>query len=191
MKLSNKPILVIATLLGMVLSGCGRSNNNNAAANPGFVGGLGTVPGVPGFPGATGGCYPIIQGVIPFVLQNAYIDSANIIANQSQMFIGGAGAATGGTMFISNQWRGVQGISLINMSVAPMGNNSYQGQGVVQLSQAVIQQIMLQLGAFGQAACVTAVSLNAGHSNERLYNGRLYLNLAVNGATVGTYTVNL
>ena len=108
MKLSNKPILVIAAVLGMVLSGCGKSKNNNAAGNPVYNGGLGTYPGGGVYPGGTpGGCYPITQGVIPFVLQGARIDSANIIAQQGQMVMGGVGAATGGTMFISNQWRGV------------------------------------------------------------------------------------
>ncbi len=194
MKLSNKPILVIATLLGMVLSGCGKSNNNNAAGAPVFNGGLGTVPGTV-FPGTPGGCYPINQGTIPFILQGARIDSANIFAQQGQMVIGGAGAATGGTMFISNQERVQQfGSSMIAMSVAPMGNGMYSGQGIIQLNQAVIQQIMMAVGGYGgygQIPCVTGLALNAGHNNERLYNGRLYLYLAVNGQTIGTYTVTL
>lgn len=211
MKFINKPtFLVIAAALGMVLTGCGKSKNNGAANNPIYNGGLGTIPGYPGgLPGTPGGCYPITQGAIPFVMQNAHIDSANIIANQSQMAIGGNGQAAGGSMFISNQWRGIQGGSLISMSVAPVGNSTYQGSGVVQLSQAVIQQIMVSVSGYGNGynngynngygnnngygsqPCVTSISLNAGHNNEKLYNGRLYLGLSVNGQMVGTYTVNL
>ncbi len=83
--LKTKPartLLVIAlALAGVSLSGCGKSSNGNAVAQ---AQGIDPRTGLPIGGGAigSGGCIPITQAVqtgIPVVMQNIYMDSANIV----------------------------------------------------------------------------------------------------------------
>lgn len=177
----SKPnMIVFAAFLAFAMSGCGKSNNNAAAPLPpgGYPGGYpqNNIPG--GYPGAgaplQSGCTNI-QGPISFQ-GSMVIDSANVYAGVGVT----APAPTGygyqqpqGYGQISMQGSGSDGWMTIQATMT--GATTANAVGQIQLSQMVVQQIMMQsqmMGLpYGQAPCAMVVGINIGHYNTTLYGG--------------------
>lgn len=171
MKVQTKPIFVtlMAAMIGLTMSGCGKSNSNDSNSIYSQNGGF---PGVypPTGGQVSGQCAPI-TGPIPFTVQNAYLDFANLIGGQipfsqavGTMYIGGGG----GGQFNGSGSDGTISMNLVNAGYAQQGYQPYSGYpqqsqygysgqmayggssyvsggGQIQLSQLVIQDIVYKV----------------------------------------------
>ncbi len=139
-------------LIAMTLAACGTSTTTPVATNYGQLGYNGT--GQTGFTGQAG-CVPIQSGSFSFTGQGASMNSAVLLAGNfpmnsphpgqqfGQVTMGGSSFNTGGGMIQYQPKQGQSGTLQLTSS-STMGQGTVSGQ--IQLSPAVIQQIMAMSG---------------------------------------------
>lgn len=198
--LKSKPMILLLLSFIAFATGCGKSNGKNSATNRQFGYGNGYNNGY-GLPG--GGCAPIQPGMpIPFTLNGAIFDSANLVANPGQAMIGGGGGGLGNYVLAGQGPDASAQISIQRQNLLAVGPMPVVGQGMVMIS-ALRYQVMLQRmgvgygGGFGgmypqmgygtgyptggmmpqmmPQICASGIVINIGHYENRLYGGKISL----------------
>lgn len=173
----SKPMfLILFTALAFAMSGCGKSNGSAAAPSP-YVGPQGNYPSGGGTLGSA--CTPVNS---PISFQGSmYIDSANVIAGANMPVQGGGyGTTYGGAIQMASQnYYPSNAYGYITIQAQMISATSANAGGMLQLSQAAIQQIMMQMGyggvSYNQIPCASIISINLGHYNTTLYGGQVTL----------------
>lgn len=178
--LNTKPMIILAALIAIAMTGCGKKNNEAAPGTPGYGGypngqyPQGNYPGG-GAGGTLGSACTQITGPIQFS-GGIYIDSANIYAGQqatAPSYGGYPQAGYGASQQISMYGSGSDGWMSIQATMT--GQTSANAYGQLQLSPMVVQQIQYQMASsglpYGQVPCASIVGINIGHYNTTLYGG--------------------
>lgn len=173
--LNTKPMIVLAALIAIAMTGCGKNKGNETApGTPGYQYPQGSYPGG-GTAGNLGSACTSISAPIQFS-GGIYIDSANIYAGQgatAPSYGGYQQTAYGTGQQISMYGSGTDGWMSIQATMT--GQTSANAYGQLQLSPMVIQQIQYQMASsgmpYGQLPCASVVSINIGHYNTTLYGG--------------------
>lgn len=162
--LKAKPFsLFVFATLALVMSGCGKSNNNAAPVVPGIVNGqYNQIPG--GYNGQLSGVGGAYSGTL-------YVDSANVMTFQ------GPSSYCPGTEMLNLIGQSAYGQVIIT---GQRQNCAAPANVQVQLSAAAAQQVALAMGMSGTIGSVTVYSVNLGRYGSTLYGGSV--RVLVNGS---------
>lgn len=128
--LKTKPILhaLMAAIVGLTLTACGKSSddNSNVYSQGGYY-----PPGTTGPGGQVSGQCAPITGPIPFTIQGAYMDWANIVGGQIPFSSQAIGSVLVGGGAAGGQYVGQGSDGTISMQLMPGG---YPNQGYMPYS---------------------------------------------------------
>ncbi len=192
--MKNKKFLSAGLLAALlVLTGCGKDNNNNAAGY-----------GVGAYTNCGNGVD--IHGQIPIRIDGGYLGSSNLLVGVATSPFGSTGSVTvgqsagGNVAYASDPYNNLYGSIQVSLTAQYSGGQggSAVGGGIVTLSQQAIQQLETlygynqwqgsgwQTGGQNTTTCigVAGMSINLGVSSNinpdgsrRLYGGVVTLNL--------------